>query len=165
MAWWVLESPVWTKNYSRLQSRAYQGIGLDVGKAEGFYWDLMGLPGFTVKALSAQGVHSFTTLEDSAWQAGPKSARGAGRTPGPGMWGRSMRTPQINGYEPPATPLYHHSNMRTPSVHTQEPGYRDPSMTPASLSALNGSAGPHASAFQVIFQHACVRQHQDSHTC
>ncbi len=73
-------------------------------------------------------------------------ACGAGRTPGPGMWGRSMRTPQINGYEPPATPLYHHSNMRTPAVHGQEPGYRDPSMTPASFSGLNGSAGSQASA-------------------
>ena len=61
------------------------------------------------------------------------------------MWGRSMRTPQRNGYEPPATPMYHHSNMRTPSVHTHEPGYRDPSVTPASFSGLNGSAGPQAS--------------------
>lgn len=65
------------------------------------------------------------------------------------MWGRSMRTPQVNGHEPPATPVYHHSNMRTPAVHGHESGY--PSATPASYGALNGSAGPRATPSQVAF--------------
>ena len=80
------------------------------------------------------------------------------------MWGRSMRTPQINGHEPPATPLYHHSNMRTPSMHTHEPGYRDPSMTPASFPGLNGSAGAQASVSRLLSGIFAHLQRQSVHT-
>ncbi|CAK0751346.1 hypothetical protein CVIRNUC_002061 [Coccomyxa viridis] len=72
-----------------------------------------------------------------------------GRTPGPGAWGRSMRTPQINGYEPTATPMYRNSNMMTPAIHGHESAHRDPSATPASYPAgplatpLQGSGGMH----------------------
>ena len=59
-----------------------------------------------------------------------------------------MRTPQINGYEPTATPMYRNSNMMTPAIHGHESAYRDPSATPASY-----PAGPLATPSQVL--HLC----------